>query len=74
MTGRRDAPGESAGGVIVDQHPGTGPSVRVEHHTTPLPVPEGDRIALAAAIDAVPLHGTPFLLTLRQVMLPIHIW
>jgi hypothetical protein len=46
--------------------------MQVEHHTTPLPVP--NRIALTAGVDADPWHGTPFLITLRQVMWPIHVW
>ncbi|MGH3593804.1 MAG: hypothetical protein ACRDRF_22600, partial [Pseudonocardiaceae bacterium] len=43
-----DAAGECVGRIVVDEHPETGHSVRVQHPTTPLPIADGDQGALAA--------------------------
>ncbi|MGH3767165.1 MAG: hypothetical protein ACRDTX_18755 [Pseudonocardiaceae bacterium] len=63
---------EDVGVAVGNEHPQAGHSVRVQHPTAPLPVSDGDHGADPAAVDATAFHSAPFLLTLRQVVRPVH--
>ena len=66
--------GEGVGGIVGDEHPETGHSMRVENPSATHPVADRDHGALSAAVDTASLHGTTFLLAIQQVMRPVHFW
>jgi hypothetical protein len=65
---------EGAGGIVGNEHPETRHAMRVENPSATHPVADRDHGARTATVDAASLHGTTFLLAIRQVMRPVHFW